>query len=100
MNDNFFVTVNFDGEQITFANGSQAYIFHTGVLNDIHIKYGMSGLLKYTAFVQKCYINLQREDSLGDFADYVAENWERVKDMSDIVMLRDYYGFEESRYVS
>ena len=32
----FHVTVTFEGKEYPFDNGSEAYIFHTGILNDLN----------------------------------------------------------------
>ena len=40
-------TVTYGKHTFTFEQGSKAYIFHTGVYNDIDKKYGIKGLLEY-----------------------------------------------------
>ncbi len=75
----------------SFEYGSQVYIFHTGIYNEIDIKYGMEELLEYVEFVQECYLKDSNRTPLGSLADYIAENWERVKSLSRFDILEEFY---------
>ena len=85
--DNFTVTVTYNGVEYPFEFGSQAYIFQTGLYNDIHKNFGMRGLLKYVSVVHDCYVSDTIRTPLGEFADYVAERWisMRKKDRQEIL---------------
>lgn len=78
MND-IIVKVILDGKEYTFDTGSKAFIFHTGINNDIHNNYSMKELLDYVNYVYRCYIDDDNPTPLGALADYIAENWENVK---------------------
>ena len=74
--NDFEISIRFQGEQYSFAYGSQAYIFHTGILN---------------GFVHRCYLRDDNRTPLGALADYIAENWESVRDKPAREVLEDFY---------
>ena len=85
------VTVTFEGKEYPFDNGSEAYIFHTGILNDLHKIYGTHVLPIYTAIVLDCYRTDGGHTPLGTLADYVATHWEDTKNKSDGTIIRKFY---------
>ena len=87
----FEVTVFFRGKQYPFAYGSQAYIFHTGILNGFYERYGMEALLQYVGFVHECYLRDDDRTPLGALADYIAEHWPRLKHKSKGESLKEFY---------
>lgn len=89
--NDFAVKVTFNGVEYPFAFGSQAYIFHTGVYNNIHKKYGMDGLLRYVTAVHECYITDSRKTPLRDLGDYMAKHWTSVEERSRREILDDFY---------
>lgn len=89
--DGFSVTVNYKGKQFNFNFASQAYVFQTGIYNDIEDNYGINGLLEYTDFVHQCYIKDDRRTPLGPLADYIAERWEEIKTKAINEILEDFY---------
>lgn len=96
MNDNDFkVKVIFEGKEYIFESVSEAYIFHIGIHNDIHIDYGTDDLLTYIQYVQNCYLDDINHTPLCAFADYVAENWESVKKSGYRDMMQLFYAQED-----
>ena len=78
--NDFEISIRFQGKQYSFVFGSQAYIFHTGILNGFFERYGIDKLLQYTDFVHQCYLT-----------DYISENWESVRDKPAREVLEDFY---------
>ena len=86
---NFIITYGKD--TFSFTQGSKAYIFHTGVYNDIVKKYGIRGLLEYVDFVHDCYIEDSNRTPLGALADYIAAKWKKIKNKSLYDVLEKFY---------
>ena len=89
--DNFTVTVTYNGVEYTFEFGSQAYIFQTGLYNDIHKRFGIKGLLEYVVVVHDCYISDSNRTPLGALADYVAEHWRKIRKKGRHEILDEFY---------
>ena len=88
----FYVKVVFNQKEYTFQNGSEAYIFHLGIMNDFHLKYGMKGLLTYTSLVWDAYTTDDGNTPLRALADYMAKNWSEVQKLSDGKIIKAFYG--------
>lgn len=84
-------TVTYGKKTYTFEQGSQVYIFHTGIYNDVDKKYGLKGLLEYTALVHDCYISDINRTPLGSFSDFVAKGWKYLKDKNRYDILEKFY---------
>ena len=91
----FYVKVVFNGEEYTFQNGSEAYIFHAGILNEFYSKRSIKELLTYTSFVWDVYVTDGNHTQLGALADYIAKHWDEVKGKSDGTIIRMFYDFAE-----
>lgn len=89
--ENIEFIVKYNGKGYKFDYGVEAYIFHNGLFNDMHTKYSMTTLLKYVSFVFECYMKDINQTPVGAFADYVAENWKRVKNKSRYDVLDEFY---------
>ena len=83
--------INYKGKTYSFVYGSEVYIFHTGIYNDMDKKYGMETLLKYVWLVHNAYLSDSNRTPLGAFADYVAENWKKVKGLNRCDLLEKFY---------
>ncbi len=90
MND-LKITVQYQGQSFEFNYGSQVYIFHAGVYKDMDTKYSMDILLQYVSFVFNCYLSDSNRTPLGSLADFVADEWEEVKDMGRYELLDKFY---------
>ena len=87
-------TVTYGKHTFTFEQGSKAYIFHTGVYNDIDKKYGIKSLLEYVDFVHDCYIEDSNRTPLGSLGDYIAAKWKTIKNKSLYDVLEKFYAQE------
>lgn len=87
------VKVTHEGVEYEFHYGSEAYIFHTGIYNDIQEKYGMKGLLEYVSLVHECYISDSNRTPLGALADYIAEHWQKVRKKGRHEILDEFYSY-------
>lgn len=85
------ILVTYKDKTYAFEYGSQAYIFHTRIYNEIELKYGIDGLLEYTALVHECYLSDIYRTLLGELCDYVAEHWKRLRNKSPRKILEKFY---------
>ena len=74
-----------------YQYGSQVYIFHTGIYNNIHKNYGIKGLQNYVAFVHECYLSDSNRTPLGALADYIAKHWKKIKNKERYDVLEEFY---------
>ena len=81
-------TVVYKGKTYTFQYGSQAYIFHTAILNGVK---SVKKLQDIVEAVQAAYLKDDNRTPLGALADYVAKNWYEVKDLSSSKVLEKFY---------
>ncbi len=72
------IEITYKQKIYAFEYGSEAFIFHAGIYNDMDKKYCIQGLLDYVSFVHGCYLSDSNRTPLGTLADYIAENWEQV----------------------
>lgn len=93
MEKEFVVKVTYNGTEYPFEFGSQAYIFQTGLYNDIHERYGIKGLLEYVSVVHDCYISDSNRTPLGALADYVAEHWRKLRKRGRYDILNEFYSY-------
>lgn len=92
-NNEFAVKVSYKGVEYPFEFGSQAYIFQTGLYNDIHENYGIKGLLEYVSLVHDCYLSDSNRTPLGALADYVAEHWRKLRNKGRYEILDEFYSY-------
>jgi len=85
------IQITYDGKAYDFDSGTESYLFYIGVLNDMDEKYGIPTLLDYIELVNSCYLKDSNDTPLGKLADYIAENWESVKDKSRYDILNEFY---------
>ena len=78
----------------TYQVGSEVYIFHTGIYNNIPKKYGIKGLREYVAFVHDCYLADDNHTPLGALADYIATHWKKLKSKGRHDVLEEFYAQE------
>ena len=75
----------------TFHSGVKAYIFHTGIYDCVLTVFGIDGLLEYVELVFDCYIADDNSTNVGALADYIAENYLSVKELSPRAVPDKYY---------
>lgn len=85
------IEITYNGKTYAFEYGSQAYIFHTGIYNDIDKDYGIDALLEYVAIVHECYLSDYNRTPLGELCDYVAEHWNETKSADRYEILEKFY---------
>ena len=88
---NISIHVCYNNDVYTFEFGSEAYIFHTGIYNEMDKKYGIDGLLKYVRLVHECYLKDCNRTPLGEFCDYVAQHWKKLKNKTRYAILEEFY---------
>ena len=88
---NVAVKVTHEGVEYEFCYGAEAYIFHTGINNDIHEKYGINELLEYVTLVHDCYVSDSNRTPLGALADYVAAHWRKINKKGRHEILDEFY---------
>ena len=84
-------TVTYGKHTFEYLYGSEVYIFHTGVYNNIPKKFGIKGLRQYIAFVHECYLSDSNRTPLGALADYIAKNWKQLKNKGRYDVLEEFY---------
>lgn len=89
----FAVKVTYNGVEYPFEFGSQAYVFQTGLYNDIHERYGIKGLLRYVSLVHDCYLSDSNRTPLGEFADFVAARWRKIRKKDRNEILDEFYSY-------
>lgn len=83
--------VKYGKHTYTFNFGSEVYIFHTGIYNDMDKRYGLKILLEYVALTHECYLKDSNRTPLGALADYIAEHWKKVKKLDCYELLDQFY---------
>lgn len=93
MYDKIQVVVTLNGEAHQFNSGAEAYIFHSGIYNDMLEKYDTLTLRKYVDIIYTAYLADSNRTPLGKLADYVAEHWEDIlhESPSKYELLDDFY---------
>ena len=89
--DRIYIEITHDGKTFDYTAGSKAYIFHIGIYNDIHKKYGYDGLKEFVELVDDCYLKDDNHTPLGDLADYVAAHFKQCKRISRYKILEKFY---------
>jgi len=91
MIDEIKIEVHYKGKSYTFEYGSEAYIFHTALLYDMDKKHRNKTMLEYVALVQDCYMCDSNRTPLGHLADFIAENWNKIKKLGRFKILDKFY---------
>ena len=81
------IQVTHDGKTYNFENGSEAFIFDIGTCHEMRDNH----LIAFVSLVHECYLKDESDIPLGKFSDYVAMNWDRLKDLSPRTILCDFY---------
>jgi len=85
------IEVKYKNKIYAFDNGYRAYIFHTGVYNNVDAKFGIKGLLDYVSLVVDCYLSDDNLTPLGDLSDFIAQNWKEFKKLHHKDILDMFY---------
>lgn len=95
MDDNIKIQITYRNKTYAFDFGSEAYIFHIGIYNEIDRKYGLKTLLEYVGVVQHCYLSDSNRTPLGALADYIAAHWKKLKSANRYDILERFYETED-----
>lgn len=85
------IEIKYRNKTYRFETGAEAYIFHTGIYNDIDRKYGVKALIEYVELVNACYLSDCNRTPLGSLADYVAAHWKKFKSADAYAILDEFY---------
>ncbi len=83
--------VTYGKHTYSFHFGSEVYIFHTGIYNNMDKKYGLKVLLEYVTLTHECYLKDSNRTPLGALADYIATHWKKIKDLGRYEILEQFY---------
>ena len=89
--DDIKIQITYRGKTYNFIYGSQAYIFHMGLYNDVQKKYGIKGLLEYVSLVNACYLKDDNPTPLGALSDFVAKHFTKCKKLGREEILDLFY---------
>ncbi len=84
-------TIIYGKHTFEYQYGSQVYIFHAGIYNNVDKKYGLKGLREYVSFVHNCYLSDSNRTPLGALADYIATHWKKLKNKGRYDVLEEFY---------
>ena len=94
MQDSIKFQVTYRQKTYAFSSGSEVYIFHAGIYKDMDELYGIDILLKFVELTYDCYISDSNRTPLGSLADYIAENWEQIQELSNKEIFERFYNEE------
>ena len=81
------IIVKHDGKVYNFESGSEVFIFDIGTYHNIQ----EDQLLSYVFLVYECYLKDESDMPFGKFCDYVAINWDKIKNLSPREILIKFY---------
>lgn len=80
--------VMYKGKDHYFNFGSEVYIFHSVIYSGVKC---IKKILSMVDTIQAAYLKDDNRTPLGALADYVAENWNRMKKLSRNDILYNFY---------
>ena len=89
--DDILIEITYDGKHFTYDSGAKAYIFHTGIFNEIHKKFGYDALKEFVDLVFDCYIEDDNYTPLGTLADYISVRFKCIRKLNAKNILRYFY---------
>ena len=81
------IQVTHNGKTYHFENGSEAFIFDIGTCHEMPDKQ----LISYVSLTHECYLKDESDIPFGKFCDYVAMNWDKLRDLSPREILMNFY---------
>ena len=81
------IIVKHDGKVYNFENGSEAFIFDIGTYHNLPV----NQLIAYVSLTHECYLKDESDMPFGKFCDYVAMNWDKIKNLSPREILIKFY---------
>ena len=77
--DDITIEIKYKGKTYHYNSGAKAYIFHSGIYNNVHKQYGIKGLTEYVNLVFDCYIKDSNRTPLGELCDFIAIHFKKCK---------------------
>ena len=74
-----------------FENGYHAYIFDNAIENDFDVIHGEENLLNFVYRVGECYLKDHNHTPLGHLTDFMAQNWNDIKELGRYEILDKFY---------
>ena len=84
------ITIEYSNKIYNFENGYEAYIFCAAVNNEFD-KTHPNELKDFVVLVGDCYLKDSNQTPLGALSDYIAKNWNEVKELSRLDILEKFY---------
>ncbi|MBE5734724.1 MAG: hypothetical protein E7347_06770 [Clostridiales bacterium] len=85
------ITIEYENQVFEYQNGYQAYIFDYAIENEFDKKYGFEELKRFVYRVGECYLKDSNSTPLGTLTDFMAQNWESLKELSRYDILDKFY---------
>lgn len=85
------ITIEYENQVFEYQNGYQAYIFDYAIENEFDKKYGFEELKRFVYRVGECYLKDSNPTPLGTLTDFMAQNWESLKELSRYDILDKFY---------
>lgn len=85
------ITIEYENQVFEYQDGYHAYIFDYAIENDFDKKYGFEELKRFVYRVGQCYLKDSNPTPLGALTDFMAENWESLKELSRYDILDKFY---------
>lgn len=85
------ITIEYENQVFEYQNGYQAYIFDYAIENEFDKKYGFEELKRFVYRVGECYLKDSNPTPLGALTDFMAQNWESLKELSRYDILDKFY---------
>ena len=84
------ITIEYSNKIYNFENGYEAYIFCAAVNSEFD-KTHPNELKDFVVLVGDCYLKDSNQTPLGALSDYIAKNWNEVKELSRLDILEKFY---------
>lgn len=85
------ITIEYENQVFEYQNDYQAYIFDYAIENEFDKKYGFEELKRFVYRVGECYLKDSNSTPLGTLTDFMAQNWESLKELSRYDILDKFY---------
>ena len=85
------ITIEYENQVFVYQDGYYAYIFDYAVENDFDKTYGIEELKRFVYRVGECYLKDSIPTPLGALTDFMAKNWESLKELSRYDILDRFY---------
>ena len=84
------ITIEYSNKIYNFEHGYETYIFCAAVNNEFD-KTHPDELKDFIFLVGECYLKDSNQTPLGALSDYMAENWNKIKNLSRYDILEKFY---------